>query len=414
MTEMAGPASWGRVDDDGSVFVVTAGGERKVGQIPDSTPEEALAFFQRRFEALTVEAGLLSQRVKRGALGPDEAPKAIARLQAEILSANAVGDLVGLAASLAPLTEAAAEAAQQRRQEKAQTLERARERKHELVAQAETLAQSDDWRNGTARFRDLVAEWKTLPRLSKSDDEELWQRLAGARATHARRRREHYADLEEVHQTARQAKEAIIQQAEALADSTDWGPTATQFRQLMDRWRTVGSAGRAADDELWGRFRGLQDNFFNRRSAVFTAQESEFQTNLEAKVALLGEAEKTILPITDPAAARNAYRELLGQFNQLGKVPREQIRAVDGRLRALEAAVGEAERREWARTDPQTRVKAEGTVNLFTDKLDRLRGDLERARAKGDAKKAQSLEAQLASLQALLDQATATLDEISA
>ena len=64
---------WGRVDDDGTVYVTTADGERSVGQYPEGTPEEALSFFTERFAALSFEVGLLDQRIKSGVLSPEEA-----------------------------------------------------------------------------------------------------------------------------------------------------------------------------------------------------------------------------------------------------------------------------------------------------------------------------------------------------
>ena len=69
------PAStWGRVEADGTVYVRTAEGERAVGQYPEGSPEEALSFFTRRFDALEFEVQLLEQRVRSGALSPTRRP----------------------------------------------------------------------------------------------------------------------------------------------------------------------------------------------------------------------------------------------------------------------------------------------------------------------------------------------------
>ena len=73
MSESAGPAGYGRVSEDGTVFVRTADGERQVGQVPDADEAEALAFFVRRFEALETEVNLLAQRIGQGSLSPEEA-----------------------------------------------------------------------------------------------------------------------------------------------------------------------------------------------------------------------------------------------------------------------------------------------------------------------------------------------------
>ncbi|WP_312006943.1 hypothetical protein [Nocardioides alcanivorans] len=67
-------SEWGRVAEDGTVFVRTADGERAVGQYPEGTPEEALAFYKNRFEALEFEVNLLAQRVAGGALSPRKPP----------------------------------------------------------------------------------------------------------------------------------------------------------------------------------------------------------------------------------------------------------------------------------------------------------------------------------------------------
>ncbi|MDR0435832.1 MAG: DUF349 domain-containing protein, partial [Propionibacteriaceae bacterium] len=77
MSESTSPAAFGRVEADGSVYVTTSDGERKVGQVPDVTEAEALAFYVRRFEALEAQVNLLIQRVSSGAISPEEARKSV-------------------------------------------------------------------------------------------------------------------------------------------------------------------------------------------------------------------------------------------------------------------------------------------------------------------------------------------------
>ncbi|MDR0990830.1 MAG: DUF349 domain-containing protein, partial [Propionibacteriaceae bacterium] len=346
-------------------------------------------------------------------LSPDEARKAIASRKAAIAEANAVGDLAGLAAQLDELTPIIDATVAERRAEKARLLEEARAQKTAMAEQAEKLAQSNDWRGGVVKFREMLDEWKGLPRLDRTSDDELWHRFSTARTSYTRRRKAHFAALNEQHEAAQEAKEAILAEAESLADSTDWKTTAAAFRGLMDRWKAAGSAARAVDEELWTKFRAIQDRFFNRRSEVFAQQDEEFNANLQAIIALLDQAEQTILPVTDVAAARTAWREFIGQFNELGRVPREQMRTIDNRVRSLEAAIDEANRREWARTDPQTRANAQGTVSLFSNKLDKLKADLGRAEAAGDQRRQDNIRGQIASIEALLQQATTTLDDLN-
>ena len=414
MSETPRPSSFGRVAEDGTVYVRINDTERAVGQIPDSTPEQALAFFEKRAEALEVEVDLLGTRIRNGALSPDEARKSVQNLRTSILEANAVGDLAGLAARLDPLTELIDSQAETRREEKAKALADARARKEEMVVQAEKLANSSDWSTGVQRFRDLLDEWKSLPRLDRAADDELWHRFSTARTTYTRRRKAHFSDLNAQQGEAREIKEGIIAEAEALADSSDWGATATAFRGLMARWKAAGGAGRHVDDALWARFRAIQDNFFERRTEVFTAQDEEFQSNLTAKTELLAKAEAEILPVTDVAKARAAYRDFIAAFNALGRVPSDQVKAIDSRVRAIESAIDEADKREWARTDPETRARAQETVNLFTTKMDKLKEQLAKAEEKGDKSQIQKTSASIATYQIWLDQAQQTLDELNA
>jgi len=414
MSESPRPSSFGRVAEDGTVYVRINDTERAVGQIPDSTPEQALAFFEKRAEALEVEVDLLGSRIRNGALSPDEARKSVQNLRTSILEANAVGDLAGLAARLDPLTELIDSQAETRREEKAKALADARARKEEMVGQAEKLAESSDWSTGVQRFRDLLEEWKSLPRLDRAADDELWHRFSTARTTYTRRRKAHFSELNAQQSEAREIKEGIITEAEALADSSDWGATATAFRGLMARWKAAGGAGRHVDDALWARFRAIQDNFFERRTEVFTAQDEEFQSNLTAKTELLTKAEAEILPVTDVAKARAAYREFITAYNALGRVPSDQVKALDSRVRALESAIDEADKREWARTDPETRARAQETVNLFTTKMEKLKEQLAKAEEKGDKSQIQKTSASIETYQIWLDQAQQTLDELNA
>ena len=95
---------WGRVDDEGTVFVRTPDGERPVGQMPDAAPAEALAFFTKRYTDLAFEVELLERRVRARALTPDEAAGSVKQVHATVRGAQAVGDLDGLDARLDALT----------------------------------------------------------------------------------------------------------------------------------------------------------------------------------------------------------------------------------------------------------------------------------------------------------------------
>jgi hypothetical protein len=404
--------SWGRVGDDGTVYVRTKEGERAVGQWPDAEPAEALAFYTRRFEALAFEVDLLEKRVKGGTVSPDDARAAVKKVTAAIDNAQAVGDLDGLRTRLEALNPVVAEQREKRKAERAAKVEEAREAKARIASEAETIAAGTDWRHGVTRLRELLDEWKALPRLDKTSDDSLWHRFSSARTTYTRHRKQHFAELSSKREEAAVIKEGLATEAEELASSTDWGPTSGRFRDLMRQWKAAGPAPREVDDKLWARFRAAQDQFFGARDAVQAEENVEQRANLEKKEALLLEAE-SMLPVTDAKAAREQLRDLLDRWDAIGKVPRDAMRPIDNRLRAVEQAVKDAEDEVWARSNPEARARAEATVQQLQSSIADLESRLAKATARGDERKANEAREALEARRAWLAEAERALTDFS-
>jgi len=405
-------SSWGRVGDDGTVYVRTKEGERAVGQWPDAEPAEALAFYTRRFEALVFEVDLLEKRVKGGTVSPDDARAAVKKVTAAIDNAQAVGDLDGLRTRLEALNPVVAEQREKRKAERAAKVEEAREAKARIASEAETIAAGTDWRHGVTRLRELLDEWKALPRLDKTSDDSLWHRFSSARTTYTRHRKQHFAELSSKREEAAVIKERLAAEAEELASSTDWGPTSGRFRDLMRQWKAAGPAPREVDDKLWARFRAAQDQFFGARDAVQAEENVEQRANLEKKEALLLEAE-SMLPVTDAKAGREQLRDLLDRWDAIGKVPRDAMRPIDNRLRAVEQAVKDAEDEVWARSNPEARARAEATVQQLQSSIADLESRLAKATARGDERKANEAREALEARRAWLAEAERALTDFS-
>ena len=207
-------------------------------------------------------------------------------------------------------------------------------------------------------------------------------------------------------------KERLAAEAETLASSSDWGPTSGRFRDLMRQWKAAGPAPREVDDKLWARFRAAQDTFFGARDAVQAEENAEQVENLQAKETLLVEIE-AILPVEDAKVAREQLRELLDRWDQIGKVPRDSMRAIDSRLRAVEQAVKAAEDEVWNRSNPEARARAEATVK----QLQSLIADLEKQAAKhesqGNTRKATEAREAIAARREWLTQAQNALTDFS-
>jgi hypothetical protein len=406
------PASFGRVDSDGTVYVRTADGERSVGQVPDVPAEEALAFFTRRFEALELEVNLLQTRINAGALSPDDAQASVRTVRNVVVDAHAVGDLEGLLARLDSLLPVIGAQRAARRAERNRQQEETRAAKEHFVVEAERMAAGNDWRGGVNRFRALLDQWKALPRLDRATDDELWHRFSSARTAYTRRRKAQFAAQSEARDSARVTKERLAAEAEALASSTDWGPTTGAYRDLMAQWKAAGPAPRGVDEALWKRFRGAQDTFFAAKQATLTQQDSEFRANAEAKEKLLVEAE-ALLPIRDIGAARAAYRDILSRWSAIGKVPRDSIRPFDARLRTIETAISDFEAERWRRTNPEARARAEDTAAKLEAQIVALEQRAAKAEARGDSRAAQEAAQSAATYREWLEQAQRAASDYS-
>ncbi|WP_407686812.1 DUF349 domain-containing protein [Mycobacterium sp. HUMS_1102779] len=380
------PHQFGRVDDDGTVWLVSAAGERVVGSWQAGDPEAAFAHFGRRFDDLSTEVTLMEERLASGT-GDARKIKAHAAELAETLpTASVLGDVDALAARLDSLVNQAdagiaAERARRDEQRAAQTA-----RKEALAAEAEDLAtNSIQWKAAGDRLRTILDEWKTINGLDRKVDDALWKRYSAARETFNRRRGSHFAELDRERSAVRQAKERLCEQAEELSDSTDWAATSAEFRKLLTDWKAAGRASRDVDDALWRRFKAAQDTFFSARNAATAEKDAELRANATAKEALLAEAEK--LDTGNHDAARAALRSIVDRWEVIGRVPRERSAELERRLRAVEKKVRDAG--EADRSDPQAQARAE----QFRVRAEQYEQQAQKAAAAGRTKDAEEAKA---------------------
>ncbi len=410
--------SFGRVAENGTVFVRTAEGEHEVGAYPGATPEEALHYFARKYDELFASADLLQQRVTTTDLSAKDAAEGLTKLREHAAEAGVVGDLAALEAKIAEIAEAVAV------RKKAETAERnaaravAATEREAIVAEAEKIAGQPEnkiqWKSSGARMRELLEEWKKHQRAGTRLDREtegaLWQRFSQARNSFDKARRIHFAQLEGTQGEAKAAKQELVKEAEALATSTDWGSTAGAFKRLMDRWRQAGRASRSDDDALWARFKAAQDAFFTAKDAEAAKEDEEFRGNLTVKEELLKEAE-AILPVKDLDAAKAALRAVQDRWEAAGKVPRGDVDRMEKGMRRIESAVREADEKRWHKTNPEVAARAQSMVDQLESSVAALKADVEKARASGNEKRVKDAQAKLEAQEQWLAQARGNVDE---
>ena len=285
--------------------------------------------------------------------------------------------------------------------------------KERIVSEAEQIAaEATHWKISGERMRQLLEEWKTAPRADRAVETALWKRLSAARNSFAKRRKAYFAGLEDEREQAKTSKEKLVVEAEALASSTDWGPTAAAYRDLMRSWKGAGRAGRADEEELWSRFKTAQDQFFAARSDVFSAKENELREHAAVKAALLEEASR-LVPVTDVRAARTALRSIQERWEQAGPVPREAHDRLEQGLRRVEDAVRKAEDAQWRRSNPEALARAKGTVDQIRAAIASLEDQLAKAQQRGDTRAADQATEAITARRSWLEEAERTLAELS-
>ena len=401
---------WGRIADDGTVFVrLPDGGEHKVGQWAAGDPAAGIAYYQRRYLDLLVEADLSLERIAGGLASPDQTAAVASRLRAAVSDPSCVGDLAALGRKVDELDHAALKRRTTMAGEKALAKASAAKNRVQIADEAEKLAKSTQWKATGERFRELLEDWKKLPRFDKSAEQEQWERFSRSRTVFDKARKAHFAQLDEQRAEGVRIKEGLIRRAKDLSSSKEWGPTSRAYRELMDEWKASPRAPRELDNKLWAEFRAAQDVFFNARNEVDAERNAGELVNLEKKEALIKEAE-AILPVKDHRAARRALRSVLDRWEEIGFVPRNKRPALEKRLRAVESKINKSERDHWKRSDPAGRALAEATVSSFSQAVAKLEKQRELALSADDDKKAADLAAAIASKQPLLAAAQSALD----
>ena len=406
--EPSDPSKFGRVDDEGNVFLTRGGEERQIGSWQAGTPAEGLAHYGQRYDDLVTEVELIETRLRAHPEDADALRKSAEALKASLDDAAVIGDIDAVEARLDKAIDATDTAREKAKEQKAQRREQAIARKEALAAEAEDLAEnSTEWKAAGDRIRAILEEWRGIRGIDRATDDELWKRYSRARDSFNRRRGSHFAELDRNRAQARKTKEELVERAEALKDSTDWGHTARAYRDLMTEWKAAGRAPRDVDDKLWERFRAAQDHFFEARNAVNAERDREFEANAEAKDALIAEYDSLIDPAKGLGAAKAKLRELQDKWDEIGFVPRGRVREFEDKIGRIEQRVSEAEDSRWRKTDPAQQDK----VNQFQVKADDFTKQAEAAEAKGDATKAASLREQAKQWQEFADVAAKAVNE---
>ena len=413
------PAKFGRVGEDGTVYVITPTGDRAVGSYPGKSAEEALAYFVKKFEMAASEVALLAARIRSGAMVPSDAHEAVNKLRTQITELNGVGDLVNLSQSLEkiPVLITEHEGAYQARKA-AQAAERDARKaestlvKEKIVTEAESLVDSVAWKVTTARLKVLLEDWKKAPRLDKKVDAALWKRFSSSRNKFDKRRRTHFANLATEHKEVANTKEVIVKEAESLANSKEWLNTAKRFKALMDQWKASGRGKKSTDTALWNRFKAAQDTFFAAKNADMEKRKGSMSENLTKREAMIIEFE-ALLPISDFKSAKKRFYDLMGKWQKIGMTDRKKRDAFEKRIKKVEEEISELERNYQRKSDPSAKAQANKVVQGLQEAIENYEKQAAKAEAAGQGAKAMLAREAAAARRDWLEQAQKGLTEFT-
>lgn len=396
------PDSHGRVENDGTVFVKDGDDWRLVGSYPDGTPEEALAYFVRKFEELEAGVALAEQRLKASA-PVNDIKKQVTKLQVDLVTPSAVGDLAALRSRLETVAEAlpAKEAAQRESREK--EVAEALAHREKIVAEIEALAAKEPetirWKETTVLVTSLFEQWqshqKTGPKLPKKTADALWGRFKTSRALLEKARRSHFAELDKRSKEAKTTKKALIEQAQGLADKGASGIPA--YRALLDKWKLAPRGSKSVEDSLWAQFKAAGDVLYAKKADEVKADDEANLVHFEAKTALLAEFQD-ILSATERDKASSRLREFRQKFSKLGPVPKKNVKQIDEQVKKFDAHVKALDTRHWTENDPEKKARSQSMADQIEESISRLEAEI--SAAAGEKKK--ELEAELETKRAWL------------
>lgn len=396
-----------RVDEDGNVFVVDVNGERLIGQYPDVTPEEAIAFFERKFTDTNSSLVLIEQRLKRKA-STKELSESLKKIQKAVEEKAGIGNYEALQVRIDTINKEISLLAESESAEKTLAVEKSRAEREQIVSEIEKLAAQDpakiQWKKTTADVDALFASWqnlqKTGPRLPKAEADELWKRFRTARQTLDKLRRNFFSSLDSQSKEAKLVKEQLITQAEKL-DATSSSSVAA-YRELLEKWKKAPRAGKKTDDALWDRFKACGDKLYQAKKEADTAEDESYAGNLDVKLAILVEAEK-LTSAEDPVSARAELNNLQKKWEKAGKVPRAHFKSTEDRMKKVEFAVKKLEEKHWQDSNPEKIARSEGLAGQIEEKIDKLTSELLVAQKDNNVSKIAELESAISTQKEWLD-----------
>lgn len=199
--------------------------------------------------------------------------------------------------------------------------------------QLDDLKTYAQWDEMSKQIIELQAEWKTIGFTPRKVNNEIFDRFRAACDRFFQTKTAYFKANREKLSANLAAKNALIEKAEALKDSTDWGATTNKFVELQKEWKTIGPVAHKISDTIWKRFNDACNYFFDKKNEANKGQRKEEEANLELKKAVIAEIEKLAAEPGDNLL--QSIRELQAKWNEIGHVPFSKKEKMYRRYREL-------------------------------------------------------------------------------
>ncbi len=198
-------------------------------------------------------------------------------------------------------------------------------KKRELCERLEQISatevkSSSEWNALSKEIEDLQAQWRKIGFATKKENQKIYDRFRAACDEFFARKRDYYSSVKNNMTENLEKKQALIEQAEALKDSTEWKKTTELYIALQKQWKEIGAVPRKKSDQLWKRFRAACDEFFAKRDANATPGENDFYANLKAKRKLVEEI-LAFTPSDNETDNADKMRSFSERWSAIGHVP---------------------------------------------------------------------------------------------
>ncbi len=399
---------FGRVDDKNSVYLIDQGTERLVGQYPNVSSDEAMAFFVRKFEDLEAQVRILEQRIANGVTDAKSLKATHATLTKEISEPKGVGNYDSLRYRLSRIFPAIEEAIVKANAAKEEAIAFAMAEKEKIAQRAEELVSNlgaINLKKNGEEMAELFAKWQQLqkdsPKIAKSLTDPVWKRFSQARAKFEAGKRKYFAVQDAKFKEAKKIKTELTEKAKSLVDKG--AQAAAEYKKLQAEWKKAGKAGKL-EEALWESFRAAGDAIFLKKKEQDDQLATSHAENLKGKLALLEEAEA--IDTADLKTARSKIGSIQARWSKFGHVPKDQVKSIEGRLRAVESKIASAEKEAWQRSDPAAKARSSSLVS----QLEAVIANLEKEMVAAPEPKKKEIQSQIESRKALLVAAQNAVD----